>query len=739
ALLEFFAWYLGLLPPLGFEVSWPDVAGWTFPPRPRRLGLALITVPVSPPFSAYVALFIPLALGLAASARQFSIRLAFAGFIFLSLMILLLTFSRTGLITLAIGLITFGLLTGYTRQQTHFPANNLFSKVGWEAKEWKKKWFTLAIACIIVVFFVALFLNRAYLAGEIFENRSSSNQIRLSLIKAAVLMWQEYPLFGIGPGLFGAFYRNYIPPNSFFLISLSTHSFYFQMLAELGLAGLLMVAVIFVVGSKSIYQYLMASKPLSPQWRLIGVSSTLIAYFISAAIEQLWWPAFIIPVCIMLAYLFYRPAQPPGEVAQRPGWRYAFTPQLRLWLPRIYLALLIIFGAALLYTDRIATSFVTLTEGVEPGQEMAVVQALSQLQRFDPGLPAYTVGQAYYQGRHIIKTLDITPCAPPPDQLTKNEKMILDRAINLYEQGLQPIKAHPLFWANLASLYWINRQPAAAQAALAQAINLSNVDDPKLDIYWLNSGCYYELQGDAPAAIKAYSSLLAHNPPLISSAFWRASDFRADHLPQIIDAARRQSADPQQQLLVATALELAQNKIETAAIYIDRLATDFPNSTNTLLLQAEKLLEQNKVQESLALARRIEDYQLLGQIALARGDSAAAEVNFKKALFIAPENYEARFHLAEIALTRGNTAEAITYLKRLTPAYTPPTARDSRFVYGYPTNFPIYDSLLIINAPPLQGQPFELLAQLYQQAGQAHLAEEVYQALVTYDPYLKTE
>jgi tetratricopeptide (TPR) repeat protein len=362
---------------------------------------------------------------------------------------------------------------------------------------------------------------------------------------------------------------------------------------------------------------------------------------------------------------------------------------------------------------------------------------LSQLQRFDPGLPAYTVGQAYYQGRHLIKTLAVTPCALPPDQLTKNEKMILDRAINLYEQGLQPIKAHPLFWANLASLYWINRQPAAAQAALAQAINLSNVDDPKLDIYWLNSGCYYELQGDTPAAIKAYGSLLAHNPPLISSAFWRASDFRADHLPQIIEAARQQPADPQQQLLVAMALELAQNKTEVASMYINRLAADFPNSPNTMLLQAEKLLEQNKVQESLALARQIEDYQLLGQIALARGDSAAAEVNFKKALFIAPENYEARFHLAQIALAQEDDATAITYLKRLTPAYTPPTATDSRFVYGYPTNFPIYDSLLIIAAPPLQGQPFELLAQLYQQAGQARLAEEVYQALETYDSYLK--
>jgi len=362
---------------------------------------------------------------------------------------------------------------------------------------------------------------------------------------------------------------------------------------------------------------------------------------------------------------------------------------------------------------------------------------LSQLQRFDPGLPSYTVGQAYYQGRHVIEALAVTPCTPPPTYIAETEKMILDRAISLYEQGLQPIKAHPLYWANLASLYWLNHQPDAAQAALAQAINLSSTDDPKIDIYLLNSGCYYELQGDASAAITAYSWLLARNPLLVSSAFWRASAFRVKHLPQIIDVTRQHFTDPQQQLLVAITLELAQNQAETAEIYLDRLAATFPDSSNTLLLRAKKLLKQNKYQESWALAAQMEDYQLLGEIGLASGDTTAAEINFKKALFIASDNPEARFHLAQTALAEGNTATAITYLKRLTPAYTPPTTLDSKFVYGYPTHFPIYDSLLIITSPPLQGQPFDLLAQLYEEAGDTESAAEVRQALLTYDPYLK--
>jgi tetratricopeptide (TPR) repeat protein len=750
AALEFLAWYFGLFPLLGFEISWPEVAGWTLPPNPHRLGLALLTVPVAPPFSAYVALLIPLALGLALSTRKSSIRLGFAGFISFALVILLLTFSRTGWVTLAVGLISLGVLSLFKPLKPRLQSDPRTQPISallveWKTRVWAKKWLALFIIALIASFLMILFLNLAHFPQKVFENREGSNQIRLSLIQAAILMWLEHPLLGVGPGLFGLFYRNYIPANSFFLLSLSTHSFYFQMLAEEGLAGLLMAALIFFAATKAAYQRLRVSKDSAQRWRIIGVAAALIGYFVSAAIEQLWWPAFIIPVMVMAAYIFYQSSQAvetetvslPERIEEKSRLKFNFYSRLPIWLPGIYLIFLLGFGAIFIYTNAIAKRFEQLTETFKPGQTLQVAQEISHLQRSDPGLPIYTVAQAHYLGQHVVETLGVTPCANPPMLIPASEKQILENAIDLYKQGLQPIKAHPLYWANLAALYWLNHQPDNAQATLVQAINLSDTGNPNIEIYLLNSGCYYELQGNTSAALAAYGSLVARNPALVNSAFWEGSRFRKEHLSQILDAARRQSTDPQQRFLVAIEIELAQNRIENAAKLIERFIAVFPDSPEAQRLQAENLLSQGKFQESQTLAAQIEDYQLLGQIALAQGNLALAQTQFNKAIFIKPTDPKARFELAQIALTQGDSATAIAHLQKIALPYVPPSTSDSKFIYGYSTNFSLYNSLLIIASPPLQGQPYHLLAQLYQESGRADHAAEVQQALSTYDPFLK--
>jgi tetratricopeptide (TPR) repeat protein len=489
----------------------------------------------------------------------------------------------------------------------------------------------------------------------------------------------------------------------------------------------------------------MDSKDLGERWRIMGVAATLIGYFTSAAIEQLWWPAFIIPISALAAYIFYQPPQAvetetisvSGRFEEKSRPKLDFYSRLRVWLPGIYLILLLIFGATLIFTNATAKHFAQLTEAVKPSQVLQLAQEISQLQRSDFGLPMYTIAQAHYLGQHAIETSGITPCANPPLHLPAPEQQILEDAVHLYQQGLQPIKAHPLYWANLAALYWLNHQPDDAQDALAQAINLSDTGNPNIEIFLLNSGCYYELQGNASAAVAEYGSLLGRNPTLVNSAFWQSSSFRKEHFSQIIDAARHHSTDPQQQLLVAIEIELAQNKTENAANLIKRFITAFPDSPDAVRLQIQNLLSQGKYQESQALAARIGNYQLLGQIAVAQGDLTLAQTQFKKAIFIKPSDPNARFGLAQIALTQGDTAAAITHLQKLALPYIPPSTSDSKFIYGYSTNFSLYNSLLIIASPPLQGQPFHLLAQLYRESGQTDLASEVNRALASYDPYLK--
>jgi tetratricopeptide (TPR) repeat protein len=349
----------------------------------------------------------------------------------------------------------------------------------------------------------------------------------------------------------------------------------------------------------------------------------------------------------------------------------------------------------------------------------------------------YPIGQAYFQGKHILTILQVEPCTSPPTRISETDQTVLREAIEAHETGLHVIKAHPIYWANLAALYWLDRQPDAAQTALKQAIDLSDLNDPKIAFYLLNSGCYYELQGQPEPAIAAYGRLLARTPDLITSPFWQASEFRAVHLPAIVDNATHQPLTAPEQLALAIKLESARGNIEAADALVDKLATTFPNDVTSLKLQAQRLLRQQKYSESEDLARQLADDQLLGEIALVMRDTTAARNHLEKAVFLSQDDTEAYFGLAQVALAEGNSAEAIAYLKRITPPFTPPTTSDARFIYGYPPDFSIYPSLLLIAPPPLQGQPFRLLADLYRESGQTDLAKEVDKALASYDPYPK--
>lgn len=712
---EFLSWYFGFFPPLGHEVSWPAVAGWSFPPNPIRLGFALLTVPVAPPFSGYVALLIPAAIGFVLNTPRLTLRLRLIGFTLLAVIILLLSFSRTGLLALAAGLIVMAGLSWYTRTSQF-----MFSSL-WQPKH---RYLLLAFGLGLTVIAAMLFLNWSYYLNFLVANRESSNEIRSSLLQAARLMWQDHPLLGAGPGLFGLFYRNYLPPNTLYFISISAHSVYFQLLAETGLLGVLTTISLLIISTLTLHKRFPTIRDTGKLWQFIGVTASLAVFLTTAAIEHIWFLPFIIPFGILSASFFSHLAPPVDNY------------RVRLWLPRIYLVALIALAGALIYTNNIAEQFMTLVKQAAPGQELAIAADMQRLQNSDPQLPMYTLGVGYFKGKHVIATTGITPCTSPPD-LPTVEKTILTEAIEAYRAALTPIKAHPLYWANLASLYWLDRQPETAQEMFRQASQLSDLYDSKRELYWLNSGCYYEVEGQSEASINAYSQALVHNPNLIASPFWQASGFRASHLAAIIEAATQIPPDHLTQVDTAIKIETARSNFDRADALTDQLIQDFPDDPTVLRLQAKKLLRHQKYPESQALATRLEDYQLLGEIALAQGDHANARLNLQKAIFLNGDDTEAYFYLAQTALAENNRAEAINYLKRITPSLTPPTTTDTRFVYGYPTDFPIYPSLLLIASPPVQGRPFYLLAQLYQETGQLDLAETVNQALLTYDPYLK--
>lgn len=92
---------------------------------------------------------------------------------------------------------------------------------------------------------------------SIFDKTNLSNSDRIFMWKAAVEMFKSNPLFGVGLGNFYIFYPQYRSSWAD-LMNTSAHSNYFQILAELGIIGLISYLITLIVP----YWYLLKTRSL---------------------------------------------------------------------------------------------------------------------------------------------------------------------------------------------------------------------------------------------------------------------------------------------------------------------------------------------------------------------------------------------------------------------------------------------------------------------------------------------
>ena len=100
-------------------------------------------------------------------------------------------------------------------------------------------------------------------------------------------------------------------------------------------------------------------------------------------------------------------------------------------------------------------------------------------------------------------------------------------------------------------------------------------------------------------------------------------------------------------------------------------------SPSQLLDTAAELADRGQLDEAAALCRKAllesgasaRAYILLGLIREGTGDARSAEECFNKAVYLAPDHYEALIHLALLAEHRGDVSAASLYRKRAERAY----------------------------------------------------------------------
>ncbi len=207
SVIEIASWYFGLGITPNTQIGWASLQ--LIPIEPIRLALAMN---ISTLLAGYVAPLIMLVIGWALTVRRRDYRQALWMIAGVLIIILLLTFSRGGLLSLGIGLGAF------------FAMRIL----GDDKRASIRKW----LIPLTIVGGVG-----AVLIFTISQARSSGDEIRLDMYRSAIEITLDNPIIGVGVGNYGRIFREYRTPELARDRLASAHNLYLNSASETGFLG----------------------------------------------------------------------------------------------------------------------------------------------------------------------------------------------------------------------------------------------------------------------------------------------------------------------------------------------------------------------------------------------------------------------------------------------------------------------------------------------------------------------
>lgn len=209
----------------------------------------------------YLNLVFPFALSCAVLAKDGPTKRLGMACSLLTVPALLLTQSRGGVAAFAIVLI-FGIWYLFERLVTRL---KIFGAVGALA--------TLAIPFVL------------HLVPRLQEADAFSAMTRLSVWSAAVMLFLDHPVLGVGYGNYRALYANYIP--SAIPGKLDAHSIYFQMLAEMGIIGFVFFFAL-LIGLLVIFRTAMRDANHMAKIGAIGAAGAIVSVVVHGTVDYLF-------------------------------------------------------------------------------------------------------------------------------------------------------------------------------------------------------------------------------------------------------------------------------------------------------------------------------------------------------------------------------------------------------------------------------------------------------------------
>lgn len=406
----------------------------------------------------------------------------------------------------------------------------------------------------------------------------------------ALQAFSAHPILGTGPATYPAAYLAAwsVPPVEFFP---HAHSVPFNILAEMGILGLLAFLLVFAAAWRRLFSRLKLSDPDARplMWAAAGL---LLCFSVQGIFDTfqidpngLWAMLIVLGVAL----------SSPLASAKR-------QPTVSRVLARRFLArpwwLLLLFAAS--WAGYLV--FQPFYQGVQAANRSDWTAAAASFQR-----------SAILDPRHAIDQQQLG--LAESILASRGDPAALDLAIRAFESAVRLDPAFTVNHLNLGALYLHRAAPGDLQLAVAE-FQAATQKAPLDSVAWLNLGLAYETSGQTAEALQAYAKALSLDSAGAAAFFWRSTPLRLQAA-----AAWRQENPP----AVAPALA----DLET------RAAADSATGANWLRLTAAYLLAGRLPDASHALSMAglaylspygdpLEQDWLETELAAANGDLALA-------------------------------------------------------------------------------------------------------------------
>ena len=383
------------------------------PLTPPRL---FVPIGVSTWLSAYTAPLAVLTGVWGLSARRRDARIGLLLLAFLLVLVMLLTGSRGGWISLAAGIAVFATLTAISDPRLRKLIRRFALPLG------------IGIAALIAAGALVL------IAVSASPGHASGDLLRSDLWRGALRITADHPVLGVGVGEFGRAYRLDRDPTYVDNRLGTAHNFYLNTLAETGIVG---AAVALALGIALIWRWWrlwQRAETTTRRLHLAGAFAALVGFGAQSFFDIFASTPLMLLALGLAAYCI-------TETRSR------IDPPLRGNRPAALAALIgvLVFGAALFRSDQAQAAFnASLSGSLEQAQQAVAL---------DPALHLYTLQVAYLTG----------------EQSDDNTA-----AIAAYRQALDLEPTWDTGWINLAALLERQGETSAALDALQRAINIDN-------------------------------------------------------------------------------------------------------------------------------------------------------------------------------------------------------------------------------------------------------------------------